>query len=244
MAAKAGTASEPPMLPRGCDRHHDQHRQADADEDAAEREPAGHHPLEIAELGDVVTAVPPQLRQAEGKLSQPHQRQAQHRQQHSGADPPGRRLTHEAGAASRVEHEHRHQHECGQDQVHAGNARSRLHARCLHCQERVRVQLSRAEVARHVGRPGQAATTAATSAATGTIQRAAGSALHTVRPDAGIRSAGRRSRVQMQLPARRGPAVRIAVAEQIPVARGLGVVAKLHCAEVAKPPRTRPRTSA
>ena len=50
-------------------------------------------------------ALPPQLSEAEGKLGEPHERQAEHPEEHPRANPPRRRLADERRALDRVDPE-------------------------------------------------------------------------------------------------------------------------------------------
>ena len=63
-------------------------------------------PVQVALLRDVVAAVPPHAGEAERKLRQPDDAEAEHREQHPRADPARGGLAGEHGAASRVEREH------------------------------------------------------------------------------------------------------------------------------------------
>jgi hypothetical protein len=62
--------------PTGARAHDDEHREAEQDELHAEREPAAEDHLRIADVCDVVTAVPPERRDLERQLDEPDEPKA------------------------------------------------------------------------------------------------------------------------------------------------------------------------
>ena len=77
------------------------------DERAAELEPVAERPLEVARLGQVVPPRPPDIEQRERKLDEPDDPEAEHAEQHPGADRPGGRLPGEPRPAPRVDPQRR-----------------------------------------------------------------------------------------------------------------------------------------
>jgi hypothetical protein len=66
---------------------------------------------------DLVIPLPPDSGQAEGELGKPDDPEAEHAEQHSGADPARRRLAHQPVPAAGVEHEDRQQRDGRQQAV-------------------------------------------------------------------------------------------------------------------------------
>ena len=99
------------------ERHHDDEREADEQELGAELEPVREERLDVAAVGLVVAAVPPDLREAERHLRDPDEGEPDHPEQHPRADPAGRRLLGEADAVLGVEHEHAEQDELRDDEL-------------------------------------------------------------------------------------------------------------------------------
>ena len=112
----------PPRAEPARERHHDEERDAHRDEGPAEGEPSAEDVLEVADLRDAVTAVPPEGRDRERKLGEPHDRQPDHAEEHPRADRPGGGLAHVAHAALRVDGERRQQHDLGERPVHVQEA--------------------------------------------------------------------------------------------------------------------------
>ncbi len=103
----AGSGDPPPRAEPAGERHDDEERDADRDERPAQRQPPAEDGLEVADPRDVVSAVPPQGRDRERQLRQPHDREPDHPEEHPGADRPGRRLADEPRAPLRVHPERR-----------------------------------------------------------------------------------------------------------------------------------------
>ena len=89
----------------------DRQRHAEEQGRAREREPAAEDVRGVADAREVVPPFPPQRQKAERKLQQPHEREAQHPEQHSRADRPGGRLAGPAGAVPRVDGEPQQLHD-------------------------------------------------------------------------------------------------------------------------------------
>ncbi len=107
-----GRSGQPPPLaqPAG-EEHHDHEGERDRGERGPEREPVAERPFEVADLGQVVAARPPEVEQPERELDEPDDPQPEHAEQHPGPDRPGRRLPAEARPALRVHPERREQHD-------------------------------------------------------------------------------------------------------------------------------------
>ena len=106
----AAPGDPPPAADRSGEGHHDQQRDADRDEGRPEPEPAAEQPLEVADLGDVVPALPPDRRDRERQLREPDDRQAQHPEKHPRADRPRGRFLRVPGAPARIDRQ-RHEHD-------------------------------------------------------------------------------------------------------------------------------------
>ena len=87
------------------ERHHDQEREADRDERAAEREPVVEQPLQVSDLGHVVAPLPPERDEPERELHEPHEPEPEHAEQHPGADRARGRFAGERGTPLRVDPE-------------------------------------------------------------------------------------------------------------------------------------------
>ena len=85
--------------------HHDRERDAEEDELRAEREPVPDRRLRVA-AGEPVVVPPPDVQHRERQLRGPDEGEADHPEQHPGADRAGRRLAHPAHAVAREEAEH------------------------------------------------------------------------------------------------------------------------------------------
>ena len=95
----------PPPADEAAEPHHDQEREAEEHELAAEREPVAEGVRDVADVRQVMPALPPEAQESERQLRDPDEREADHPEQHPGADRPGRRLAREPRAAPRVEAE-------------------------------------------------------------------------------------------------------------------------------------------
>ena len=93
--------------------HHDQEREADEQELATQREPVEEEPLHVAELGDVVPTLPPEVDDPEGDLDEPDDRETEHSEQHACADATCCGLPRKADAVTRVDGERPDEHDCG-----------------------------------------------------------------------------------------------------------------------------------
>jgi hypothetical protein len=103
---KTGAGPDPPPVPkRRSERHRDEKPEADEEEHSAEREPVFEHPLDVAGLHDPVAALPPDVRDGERQLGDPDEREADHPEEHPGADAPGRGFAGEAVASPGIESE-------------------------------------------------------------------------------------------------------------------------------------------
>ena len=101
-----GGAGDPPDLAEPpCQEHHDEERDAERDEGAAELEPVPEGPVEVAGLREAVAACPPDVEEPERQLHEPDDPEPEHAEQHPRADRPGRGLAGEPRAAARVDPE-------------------------------------------------------------------------------------------------------------------------------------------
>ena len=240
-----GRAGDPPRLaePAG-EEHHDEQGDADRDERAAELEPVAERPVEVARLGQVVAARPPEVEQPERELDEPDDPEPEHAEQHAGADRPGGRLAREAGAAAGVDPERREQRDLPEhpgDEEEALDARRPRRTRRLaedgvdvDCGEVQAGRHRRAEEQRRADEPGRGR---------GDDERPSGRG-GSGRLDS--RCSRRRLEVELELlvprpvaDGRRG--VRVAVGEQEQVGVDLSRVAEADGAEVAQPFRHAPR---
>jgi hypothetical protein len=99
-------ARQPPHLRQLLgDRHHDHECEADGEERRAQLCPVAGGPREVPLAGRVVAAIPPMLRDAERQVAEPDQREAEHAEEHPGADRAGCRLPGERRTALCVEGE-------------------------------------------------------------------------------------------------------------------------------------------
>ncbi|TMJ93649.1 MAG: hypothetical protein E6G67_11760 [Actinobacteria bacterium] len=98
---------QPPTLAEQAgERHHDQEREADEQELAAEAAPAGEEPVEVALPRDPVAPLPPEFGEPERHLDEPDEAEAEHAEQHPGADRTGRGLPDQPCAPRRIDGEH------------------------------------------------------------------------------------------------------------------------------------------
>ena len=95
--------------------HHDEERDAERDERAAELEPVAERPLEIARFRQVVPSCPPDVEQRERQLDQPDEPEPEHAQQHPGADRPRGRLPGEPRPATGIDPQRREQRDLPED---------------------------------------------------------------------------------------------------------------------------------
>src|SRR5581483_8546008 len=92
-AHEHGRTRDPPAVPeRPGEPHHDQDRKAHEEEEAAETDPVLERPRAVALAGHAVAPLPPEPRDPERELSEPDEREPEHREQHPGTDPTGRGL--------------------------------------------------------------------------------------------------------------------------------------------------------
>ena len=101
-------ARDPPAVAQHLrEAHHDQQREADEPELAAQAEPVREQPLEIADVvGGLVASRPPEFHEPERDLRDPQDPEPEHPEQHPGADPAGRGFLREAMSPPRVEAQH------------------------------------------------------------------------------------------------------------------------------------------
>ena len=95
----------PPVSDEPREPHHDEHREREEEELRAEREPAAEQELDVADLRDVVAAVPPVAGDEERHVHEPDEAEAEHREQHPRADRPRCGLAHEAHSLHGVDAE-------------------------------------------------------------------------------------------------------------------------------------------
>ena len=95
--------------------HHDEQCEADREKLRGEDGPVLDDPVEVAEVGLVMTPGPPVGRDPEGKPDEPDDAEPEHAEQHSGADRTGRRLAGKHGTAPRVDPQGREQRDLGQN---------------------------------------------------------------------------------------------------------------------------------
>ncbi len=144
----------PPPSQRSGETHDDEDREADEEELASEAEPRPEDPLAVADAGDVVPALPPELREAEGELDDPEDAEPEHREQHPGADTAGRRLADEPHAPDCIPCEHRHGRQLGEEEEPADDAFVVLGALELGgAEDLARIDARRVEARRHDALP-------------------------------------------------------------------------------------------
>ena len=109
------TGDPPDLAQPPREEHHDEERDAERDERAAELEPVAERPLEVARLRQVVPSCPPDVEQREGQLDQPDEPEAEHAEQHSRADRPRCRLPGEPRPATGIDPERREEGDLPED---------------------------------------------------------------------------------------------------------------------------------
>lgn len=120
---ECGSPEHPPTFSKGsCEPHHDGKREREEKERAREQQPVRENELEDVSADDVVSPVPPELRDIEGELDEPDDREPEHPEEHSGSDSTGCRLAREAFAPDCVVEECPDQRYLGQHEVPAREA--------------------------------------------------------------------------------------------------------------------------
>ena len=246
VARPTKTAAAPIHQRRGKrpgDRHHDHEREADEEELRSQQEPVREQRLDVASVGLVVAAVPPDLGETERHLRDPDQGEADHAQQHPRPDPACRRLTGEADAPAGVGDQDADEHELGDDELDPEEALVPLGAGD-HVRVDGKLTSGQVEPARHAAlperirsrRPGSREHDEAERAQRG---RAVGQAAASG-PGAG----GRTARLGRPAPARRPPVrgggrsrVRVLRSQQERVGVRLREIPDRSNARVAKPDR-------
>ena len=110
---RRGRPPEPGQL--AGEAHDDREGEAEEDELPAEREPVAEDLREVADMREVVPPLPPEIRDVERELRRPDEGEAEHAEQHPGAQRSRRRLAREAPALARV---HRERDELGERREH------------------------------------------------------------------------------------------------------------------------------
>ena len=146
--------------------------------------PSSTRPTRGSRLGQVVAPLPPKLGEPESELAQPDEAEAEHAEQHPGADPAGGRLPREARAVAGVEPERGEQHHLGEEEPgRRGSARSPRPARRTAGRRRRRRRSAAARARR---------------------ERRSGAAARRTPPRANA-STARMTTVRVRLPGARGP---------------------------------------
>jgi hypothetical protein len=103
-----GTGSrQPPVVAEPArEGHDDEQRQADREELGGKHRPVLEQPGEVVEIADVVTPVPPVRHEPEREPDEPDDGEAEHAEEHPGADRARGRLAGESGSAPGVQPQH------------------------------------------------------------------------------------------------------------------------------------------
>jgi hypothetical protein len=103
-----GGARQPPALAQPpCEAHDDEERDADREELRREDRPVLEQPVEVAEVVLVPAPLPPVGCERERHVHEPRDREAEHSEQHPGADRARGGLTREHGAALGIDPQRR-----------------------------------------------------------------------------------------------------------------------------------------
>ena len=105
----------PPVSELSREPDHDQQGEADRDELRAEEHPVLDQPGEVVGVGEVVAPRPPVRDDPEGEVHEPHDREAEHPEEHPGPDRPRRRLPRVRSTPPRVEHQRAEHRDLGED---------------------------------------------------------------------------------------------------------------------------------
>ncbi len=139
-----GARYPPPFAEPAREPHDDQEREAEGDEPRGEHGPVLDEPVDVAEIGLPVPAVPPVARRTERDPHEPGDRDPEHPEQHPGADRPCGRLAEERDPSSRVDGEHGQERDLREHPEHVVET---LEARCARDERRAenRIDVDRGE---------------------------------------------------------------------------------------------------
>ena len=111
---------QPPALGQNRrERHRDQEPKADEEELGSEHDPGLEKPVQVAGLPEPVATLPPEVRELERQLGEPRECEAQHAEQHPGADAAGCRLSREPCPPPGVERKHSEEGDLREQEVPA-----------------------------------------------------------------------------------------------------------------------------